>query len=398
MSRLVVRLLLALLAVSLVSMIIVPIAQTIAARQTLNALPPEFRQRVQKRTQPPPLGRRIRLPRNGFPEDRTSDIQPDIQEDASRLFTLLSDYRAAQRRSILGGLAAALVLGVALALWLARSIATPIEAVSKAAQRLSQGDLSTRVPLKTLEHQPLETRALATDFNRMADALETLSGERKAMIADIAHELRNPLATLQFRLDALEDGLATFSQEELRLLRGQVGLLSRLIEDLRMLSLADAGKLSLQKTKVALSQLVRSVTESYQNKARRQRVRLEARLSKDEIYLTADPDRLAQILHNLLDNAFKVTPEDGWIEVELTSKENEVVLTVRDSGPGIPEGELETIFERFVQGKRRDMSGGQSSGLGLAIVHTLVNLHGGQIRASNHGAGAQLELTLPRSI
>jgi len=372
-------------------MIIVPIAQTIAARQTFNALAPEFKQRVQERTQPPLLGRRIRPPRNAAPDRRAAEFQ----EDASRLFDLFSDYRAAQRRGILGGLAVASLLGILLALWLSRSIAKPIEAVSEAAQGLAGGDLSTRVSLKTLEHQPLETRALATDFNRMADSLEILNGERKAMLADIAHELRNPLATLQFRLDALEDGLATFTQEEIGVLKGQVGLLSRLIEDLRMLSLADAGKLSLHKKEVATRQLVTSVTETYQDKAEQQKIRLEIKVPDNEIYLHADPDRLTQILHNLLDNAFKVTPEEGWIEIVLTSKKDETVLSVRDSGPGIPKAELETIFERFVQGKRRDTDG-QSSGLGLAIVHTLARLHGGQVRASNHAAGAQLELHLPR--
>lgn len=390
MNRLVTRLLLALVAVSLVSMVIVPIAQALAARQTFRALAPEFRQRLEERTQPPPLlGRRTP---GVAPQRRAERL-----EEAARLFDFLAAYRAAQRRGIVLGLALASLLGLALALWLSRSIARPIEAVAEAARRLAGGDLGARVPTATLVNQPLETRDLAGDFNRMADALETLEGERKAMLADIAHELRNPLATLQFRLEALKDGLTPFGQDEVSLLQDQVGLLSRLVSDVRVLSLADAGELSLRKAQVELRGLTRSVVESYRPRADRQGIRLEASLPEADLWLNADPDRLIQMLYNLLENALEATPEGGWIALEVKASGAELVLSVRDSGPGIPESDLETIFQRFVRGKRRDQ-GEQGSGLGLAIVHTLATLHGGSVQASNHGAGAELTVRLPRDL
>jgi signal transduction histidine kinase len=242
--------------------------------------------------------------------------------------------------------------------------------------------------------QAAETRQLAQDFNQMAETLEQLEGERKAMIADIAHELRNPLATLQFRLDALEDGVVSFNQGELRLLKDQLAFLSRLVEDLRTLSLADAGRLKLDLHPTNLSDLLTMTVELYDDMAKDKGVRLEY-LSEPNLWVKGDPDRLRQVFSNLLDNALRVTSA-GAIHVVLSATPEEVRVRLRDSGPGIPEDELGSIFKRFVQGKRRDTQGKDGSGLGLAIVQTLVGLHAGRVTASNHEGGAQFDVTLPR--
>jgi two-component system, OmpR family, sensor histidine kinase BaeS len=396
MNRLTTRLILAMLLVAVVSLTIVPIAQYFAARQTIENLSVDFRERLEQHEGPrgrPPGPRGEGPPPKTIAEGEADRDQDFLSEENTRLFTLFRDYRVAQQRAVYFGITGAVLLAIVLAVWLSRGIAKPIEAVSDASSKLAQGNLQTRVELQGFQAD--ETQRLAQDFNSMAASLERYEGERKAMIADIAHELRNPLATMQMRIDALSDGLVTFNEDEAKLLQGQVGLLARLIDDLRVLSLADAGRLSLNLMELDLNELTANVVRHMETRASVLKVRLEFTSSNESIFVNADPDRLAQMLNNLLDNALRVTPEDGKIMVRLEASSSEAKLTVRDTGPGIPEEDLPTIFERFVQGKRRDTQSKTGSGLGLAIVKTIVNLHKGQVRASNYGAGAQFEVTLP---
>ena len=402
MNRLATRLLLALLAVALLSLIAVPTLQSIAARRIFGDLSPEFRGRIERSFRGPPHTGLDGPP--PFLRSAPPDGPPDesfLQRENTRLLSVLSDYRAAQRQAVLVGVGGAVLVSVLLALLLSRTIARPIEAVSNAASRLASGDLSTRVDLAKLPYPASETRTLALDFNQMATALGQLEGERKAMIADIAHELRNPLATLQLRLDALSDGLVQFNDDEAQLLQGQVGLLARLIGDLRTLSLADADRLTLNRLELDLNTLAENAVQQAQAKANNVGVGLEFTPADEPAWVDADPDRLTQVLHNLLDNAFRVTPPGGKVDVTLLSTANEVTLQVRDTGPGIAEDELGTVFERFVQGRRRDTHSKTGSGLGLAIVQSLVKLHGGRVQAENYRSGdesgAQLEVTLPSS-
>ena len=403
MNRLATRLLLALLAVALLSLIAVPALQSIAARRIFGDLNPEFRGRVERslpgpprtdRDSPPPFVRSARPP-NGPPDEGF------LREENTRLISLLSDYRTAQRQAVIVGVGGAVLASVLLALLLSRTIARPIEAVSDAASRLAGGDLSARVDFTRLPYPASETRTLALDFNQMATALGQLEGERKAMIADIAHELRNPLATLQLRLDALSDGLVSFNDDEAKLLQGQVGLLARLIGDLRTLSLADADRLTLNRLELDLNTLAEQVVQQAQSQAENAGVKLSFTPADEPAWVDADPDRLTQVLHNLLDNAFRVTPPGGSVAVRLFVVPTEITLQVRDTGPGIAEDELSTVFARFVQGKRRDTNSKTGSGLGLAIVQSLVKLHGGRVQAENYRSGnesgAQLEVTLPSS-
>ena len=411
MNRLATRLLLAFLLVALLSLIAVPLAQSIAARRTFGDLSPEFRGRVERSFRGPPrpgteglppfLG--LDHPPRRSPRGNAAENPADngfLREENLRLFSLLNDYRAAQRQAVAFGVGGAVLLSVLLALLLSRTIARPIEAVSKAAARLAGGDLSARVTLERLPYPAAETRTLALDFNAMAASLGRLEGERKAMIADIAHELRNPLATLQLRLDALTDGLVSFSDEEAKLLQGQVGLLARLIGDLRTLSLADADRLTLHRVELDLNDLTAEVVQQTYPRAEAADVKLTFLRAAEPALIHADPDRLAQVLYNLLDNALRVTPAGGRVTVTLSAAQTEVTLRVRDTGPGIAEEELGTVFERFVQGRRRDTGSKTGSGLGLAIVQSLVTLHGGRVQAGCYrdedDSGAQLEVTLPR--
>jgi signal transduction histidine kinase len=397
-NRLGPRILLAMLAVALVSLSVVPIAQIVAERATLAQLPTAFRERVLEETRPQPFfGGPHRAP--GMIEDRVPGPgDPTLRQEVARLFVLLGDFRTAQRRAVIGGVAVALVVCLALAWWLSRTIARPLEAVSDGASQLARGALGTRVDLPGRRFQPVETRELADDFNAMAASLEGLEGERRAMIADIAHELRTPLAALSMRLDAIQDGLVAFDRAEVALLRRHADLLARLIDDLRLLSLADAGRLRLAMQRMDLGAWLPRAASSYDQAVTRGGAELEVVVPPHPVPVRADPQRLQQILQNLLDNAGKVTPEGGTVTVSIEAERDRAVLRVRDEGPGIPEDELDTIFERFVQGRRRDAAGNAGSGLGLAIVRTLVRLHGGAVAARNWERGAEMTVRLPLEV
>jgi signal transduction histidine kinase len=268
-----------------------------------------------------------------------------------------------------------------------RRFARPLEELSDAAERLSKGDLSTRVELKGAFP---EMQITADTLNQVAESLERLERERRQMIADIAHELRNPLTAMHTRLEGLEDGFVEFSPKEVQRLQAQVSLLSRLVEDLRTLSLADAGQLSLHLREVDLQDWLVGVVEQFRPRAREKNITLAfvppaSRLPPPA--LSADPDRLAQVMNNLLDNALRYTPQSGSIEVGLDYAANGARVWVQDSGPGIPSEALPEIFGRFYRAdaSRSRLSGG--SGLGLAIAKALVELHQGRIEASNRTTG-----------
>lgn len=387
------------LAVALVSLSVVPIAQIVAERATLAQLPTAFRERVLEETRPRPFFGGAQRPRDLL-EDRLAvpgapPDSPALRQEVARLFVLLGDFRTAQRRAVFGGVAVALVVCLALAWWLSRTIARPLEAVSDGAFQLARGALGTRVELSGRRFQPVETRELADDFNAMAASLEGLEGERRAMIADIAHELRTPLAALSMRLDAIQDGIVAFDRAEVTLLRRHADLLARLIDDLRLLSLADAGRLRLDMQHLDLGSWLPRVATAHDHAVSRAGATLDITVPRQPVPVRADPQRLQQIIQNLIDNAAKVTPEGGTVMLSLEVEGGHALLRLRDEGPGIPQDELDTIFERFVQGRRRDAGGAAGSGLGLAIVRTLVRLHSGTVTARNHDLGAELTVRLP---
>ena len=371
MGRLVTRLALAMMAVAVVALLAITISQAFILTREVQRLSPELRSRILHRRPPP----------------RTLENQEIL-----RGFTR---FRDAQARSTVIGLSTAGLLAVVLAVLLARTIAKPVERMSHAATRLAGGDLGARVELSNNQLASRDQISeLARNFNSMARSLENYERERQAMIADISYELRTPLAAMQLRLEAILDGLVPCEKNEAERLLRQTGLLTRLVEDLRTLSLADASRLTLQRRDVDLAELASEVLAGHQEQAARGGVTLEL-LAGGPIIAKADPDRLTQVLGNLVDNALRVTPVSGTITVRIEERpqHQQVVIAVEDSGPGIPETELPGIFKRFMQGK--DTRG--KSGLGLAIVKTLVELHGGRIGVANRQqGGAIFTITLPK--
>ena len=292
------------------------------------------------------------------------------------------------------------LLALILAVWLSQRIARPLEAVSQAASEVAAGRLEARVQLTPGQLKSGdEASGLARNFNRMAESLEALERERRESSAAIAHELRTPLTVLRARLQAGVDGVLPLDEAAARILLEQTELLSRLVDDLKILSLADADQLRLNLAPLELCAFVQEQVEGFQGRAAQRDIQLEYQCVERTLFRQADRQRMAQVLFNLLENAIRYTPGGGAVTVRLERHSAEgfsrVRLTVEDSGPGIPPDALEHIFERFwrTDASRSRHSGG--SGLGLAIVRSIVSLHGGRVWAENRlEGGAKLVIQL----
>src|SRR5690606_19847708 len=234
----------------------------------------------------------------GGPQNEAAELaSASATGDTVSRSTLLAYVRGSLERrtvALVGSAVLALGLAVVLALVLARLIARPIEGVTAAAGRIAAGDLSARIPVRRRRQRGSETERLAASFNAMADSLQALESSRRAMVADIAHERRTPLTVMRGRLEAMEDGVVDLSLEEVRDLHTQVLLLSRLVDDLRTLSLADAGRLSLHVDEVDLADLARLAAASYRVQADAKRVRLDV-AAPARAPVQADRERLMQV-------------------------------------------------------------------------------------------------------
>jgi two-component system OmpR family sensor kinase/two-component system sensor histidine kinase BaeS len=285
---------------------------------------------------------------------------------------------------------AAILLGLA-ALFSGR-ISRPLRQINGAAQAMAAGDLAVRVRPPAVR----EVADLAASFNRMADALAQADQQRRQLTADVAHELRTPLSIVKGRLEGIQDGVYSADADQIEGLLDEVALLERLIEDLRLLALADAGQLALYPEPVAPALLVRDAQRSFAHAAEERRVALHAEAPDGLPELHADPQRLGQVLGNLVANALRHTPAGGSVTVRAARAPAGVTFEVRDTGAGIAPEDLPRIFDRFYRAdpSRTRASGG--AGLGLAIARRIVEAHGGTIWAeSEPGRGTAVRFTLP---
>jgi signal transduction histidine kinase len=288
------------------------------------------------------------------------------------------------------GIAAAAV-ALVLGLLLLRRITRPIRYLAQATEDVSAGRLDRRVEWPAKD----AIGRLADAFNAMTARLAHSEQLRKQMVADIAHELRNPVAVIRADLQAMIDGIYALDESRVRSLQEETALLTRLIDDLRTLSLADAGELTLQPRAVDLTTLVRRVAESQRRELERKGVALEVDLQSDDVPAWADPERIEQVLLNLLRNARQHTPDGGSVHVSLRSRDGGADITVADNGSGIPDDILPHVFDRFWRGENRESGSRTRSGLGLPIARRLVEAHGGTIRLeSTPGEGTTVRVWL----
>ena len=296
------------------------------------------------------------------------------------------------RSSLIGAL---IGTGLALltALLLSYQLLKPVNQLTRAAAAMAKGDLSQRV--EAGEGDELST--LGRAFNQMAASLQRAEGNRRVMTADVAHELRTPIAVQRAHLEALQDGVYPLTAENLQPVLDQTEMLALLVDDLRTLALADAGELKLERSLVDMTELVERLLERFRPEADNHQVTL--RFEKQDgstanVYV--DAKRIEQVLNNLMSNALRYTPAGGEIVISVEQVDQAVSLRVADSGPGVPEGALEHVFERFYRADKARSRGEGGTGLGLAIARQLALVHGGELSVRNRTeGGAEFILVLP---
>lgn len=282
----------------------------------------------------------------------------------------------------------ALFLGI-VSILLVRRFVNPLADVIYAARAVANGDLKTRIPTKG----PQDLRSLSNSFNEMAASLERSDHERREMLADIAHELRTPLSVIRGRLEGIVDGIYSENGSQVSMALEQTYLLQRLVEDLRLLTLAETGQLAFDKHRVDTGEVIERVLEMFSAEAREKHIALSFREKTGDLNAEIDPQRFEQVISNLLGNALRYVPENGQVWVTANETPDGVRITVNDNGEGISEEDLPFIFNRFwrKEKSRSRVSGG--TGLGLAIAKQLVEAQGGTIEARNLPEGG-LQVTL----
>lgn len=288
-----------------------------------------------------------------------------------------------------GATAVSLILGF----FFTRNLTRPLQEMTIATQKIADGDLTQQVPVRSHD----ELGELATSFNQMSHQLATSREMRRQMTADIAHDLRTPLSIILGHAEALSDGVLPASQETFDVLYDESKRLERLVSDLRTLSLADAGELSITPRLVAPSALLERALIAHSPKAQEKNIWIELNVTETLPDVYVDPDRMAQVLDNLLSNALRYTPENGRIQLSADQKANMIQLQVQDNGSGMSPEDTRHIFDRFYRAdKSRQRQDDGGSGLGLAIAKSIVLAQNGRIWAeSKLGQGTSFIIEFP---
>lgn len=316
---------------------------------------------------------------------------------AALLYFFFSEYTGIRNIWIL--VCGAPVVLIALAIFTIFNLYTrygrPLENLFDTINKVEEGDLSARVEEKTSDM----FSDLFKRFNKMVGELERAAQQRRNLTADIAHELRTPLHIIQGNLEGVIDGVYQPTPEHINNTLDETRLLTRLVNDLQTLSLAETGQLPLHPTLFLLADLIADLTSSFSSQASSLGIDLQTHIGDANGQVTADYDRLNQVLSNLISNALRHTPQGGKISIATESIEGnanyQLRITIRDTGSGISPSDLPFIFDRFWRGDR-SRSGRTHSGLGLAIAKQLIHAHGGTIEAqSEFGTGTSFIIELP---
>lgn len=325
--------------------------------------------------------------------------QLDARLAAAGVGVTLDELAPSLAAALTGALGVGLaVAGVAAAIAsaaLAVRIARPVEHLAAAAAAIEQGDSDARAPIPGADD---ELRTLALAFNAMAERLSSTETSRRRLLRDLTHELRTPLATIEGYLEGIRDGVVASDEHTLTIMDAAASRLHRLVDDVADVSRADEGVLELRRERVDLCLLVRDAVDQRQSGGDAGPIHVGGDTNTvAELMVDADPDRVVQILTNLLDNAHAHTPHGTAVTVMLEGDPDWATVTVHDNGPGIAPHDLPHVFDRFYRAETsREVPG---SGLGLAIARSLARAHGGDILAYSQGAGTgtSFVLTLPRA-
>jgi signal transduction histidine kinase len=330
------------------------------------------------------------------PRDATFVLRANGEVIGTLVVTDLSPSKrlgfAASILAPVGIISAFLAIFVTLiAILLVRRYVNPLADVIYAARAVADGKLDTRISTEG----PQDLHSLAESFNEMASSLERNDKERRDMLADIAHELRTPLSVIRGRLEGIVDGVYPDNGAPVSTALEQTYLLQRLVDDLRLLTLAESRQLHFESKPVDLGNLARHVIDLFQAEAEEKNISLSINRLSENTTVNADAQRTEQVIANLVGNALRYVPDGGKIWIEIASDEKSMTLSVNDNGVGIPEEDLPFIFDRFWRKDKSRSRHTGGTGLGLAITKQLVEAQGGTIRAQNTpGGGLQVSVRM----
>lgn len=304
-------------------------------------------------------------------------IPDDVARHVDRAFS------AAILIALAVAIGAAVLTALAVSTFISLRVVRPIRALAEAAERIAQGAYTARVPVTGSD----EVAALGRSFNEMAIALESAEQKRRELLTDVAHELRTPLATIDAYLEGLADGVIEPGRDTWKLLRSETRRLGRLTEDVTKVSRAEERQLELSVQRVPAKALLVAALGAAAHAYAAKGVRLEISSGRESPTVEVDPDRLGEVLGNLLENALRHTPAEGSVTLSAERVGNVALLAVADTGEGLLAGDLDRVFERFYRVDRARSRDRGGSGIGLAIARAIVEAHGGQLTAESSGLG-----------
>lgn len=298
--------------------------------------------------------------------------------------TLFDSFRASMFESLGYAVTASVLVALLVSLFLSRRIVAPVQRLSIASQNIAEGHYDQRVQVDGSD----EIAQLATNFNQMATQLEQVESMRRQLIGDVTHELRTPLTSIKGYMEGLVDGVLPSTPETFNQIHHEADRLSRLVDDLQELSRVEAKAYPLDLRSVTVPTLVQTTVKRLSPQARDKRITLRSNLPADLPPLLADEDRITQVLVNLVANAIQYTPEGGDVILSAARENDEIHISVKDTGIGIPPEHIDNLFTRFYRvDKSRSRQAGGGSGIGLTIARHLVEAHGGRIWAESQGEG-----------
>ena len=298
--------------------------------------------------------------------------------------SFFQNFRASVTESLAIATTASVIAALLVSLFISRRIVAPVQTLNTASQHIADGQYNKRVDVTGSD----ELAQLATSFNQMASQLEEVENKRRQLIGDVTHELRTPLTSIKGYMEGLVDGVLPATPETYDQIHNEASRLARLVDDLQELSRVEANAFSLDIRSTDFSPLVATILKRLSPQATKKRITLRSNLPANLQHVLADEDRITQVLTNLVANALQYTPEDGTVTISAIQKDDEVIVSIKDSGIGIPPEHLANLFTRFYRvDKSRSRNAGGGSGIGLTIARHLVEAHGGRIWVESEGEG-----------